>query len=246
MATIRDYHRPSTVEEALDLLARDDVVSAPLGGGTTLNGLPTTVPDEVVDLQLLGLNEITYQDSTLTVGAMARLAELVTHEMTPAAILGLAKREAPNTIRNAATVGGTVGTADSQSPLLAGLLAYGATVAIVGSDGSTVIDLAQVLADRTLLGSRLVKSIQIPVGGDAAWESTQRTPADTPIVLVVGRKDAAGQVRLAATGVADTPVHLDPQNLENLHPPADFRGSANYRRHLAKVLSARVMARLNA
>ena len=119
MAPIRDYHRPSTVEEALDLLARDDVVTAPLGGGTTLNGLPTTVPDEVVDLQLLGLNEITYQDSTLTVGAMARLAELVTHEMTPAAILGLAKREAPNTIRNAATVGGTVGTADSQSPLLA-------------------------------------------------------------------------------------------------------------------------------
>ena len=115
MPTIRDYHRPATIEEALELLARDDVVTVPLGGGTTLNGLPKRVPEAVVDLQLLGLNEIAYRDSTLVIGAMTTLSQLVSHEMTPAAIVGLAKREAPNTIRNAATLGGTVGTANSES-----------------------------------------------------------------------------------------------------------------------------------
>lgn len=245
MSTIRDYHRPHTIEEALALLSRDDVVTVPLGGGTTLNGLPASVPDEVVDLQLLGLDQIEYQGSRLTYGAMVTLADLVSHEMTPAAILGLAKREAPNTIRNAATVGGTVGTADSESPLLAAFLAYDATVTTVGADGTVDIDLDEVLADRSILDTKLVKSVQVPVGGEAAWESTERTPADTPIVLVVGRKEAAGQVRFAATGVASTPVHIKLEALDGLNPLSDFRGSADYRRHLAKVLSSRVASRLD-
>jgi CO/xanthine dehydrogenase FAD-binding subunit len=245
MSTIRDYHRPSNIEEALALLGRDDVVTVPLGGGTTLNGLPATVPEEVVDLQLLGLDQIEYHDSRLTYGSMVTLAELVSHEMTPAAILSLAKREAPNTIRNAATVGGTVGTADSESPLLAALLAYDAAVTTVGPDGPADVDLAEVLDDRSFLATRLVKSVQIPIGGEAAWESTQRTPADTPIVLVVGRKQTSGQLRYAATGVADTPIRLDLGALDGLNPPSDFRGSADYRRHLAKVLSSRVASRLD-
>ena len=245
MPTIRDYHRPATIEEALELLARDDVVTVPLGGGTTLNGLPKRVPGAVVDLQLLGLDEITYRDSTLVIGAMTTLSQLVSHEMTPAAIVGLAKREAPNTIRNAATLGGTVGTANSESPLLAGLLAYDATVTIVGPDEQTEVDLADLLTDGSKSESRLIDSVQISVHGDAAWESTQRTPADTPIVLVVGRRNGAGQVHLTATGVATTPVYIDPLDLDSLDPPSDFRGSSDYRRHLAKVLTARVMARLD-
>ncbi len=46
-------------------------------------------------------------------------------------------REAPNTIRNAATIGGTVGTADPESELLAGLLAYGATVTLARTGSQT-------------------------------------------------------------------------------------------------------------
>ena len=245
MPTIRDSHRPATIEEALELLARDDVVTVPLGGGTTINGLPKTVPEAVVDLQLLGLNEITYRDSTLVFGAMTTLSQLVSHEMTPAAIVGLAKREAPNTIRNAATLGGTVGVADSESPLLAGLMAYDAKVTIVGPDGLTEVDLTELLTDSSHLDSRLVQSVQISVHGDAAWESTERTPADTPIVLVVGRRNGSGQVGLAATGIADTPVRLDPLELDNLDPPSDFRGSSEFRRHLARVLTTRVMATLD-
>jgi len=245
MSIIRDYHRPGTLEEALDLLSRDDVVTAPLAGGTTLNGLPDTVPEEVVDLQLLGLDGITFQKSSLIVGAMTTLSQLVSDEMTPAAIVGLAKREAPNTIRNAATVGGTIGTANSESPLLAGLLAYDAVVTMVGADGLIDVDLAELLADHSILQSRLIKTVQLAVGGNAAWESTERTPADTPIVLVVGRRNSDGELRLAATGVAGTPVHLDQQDLDSLDPPPDFRGSSDYRRHLAQVLTTRVMTRLD-
>ena len=245
MSIIRDYHRPATVEEALDLLGREDIVTAALAGGTTLNGLPDTVPDEVVDLQLLDLGEITYQDSRLIIGAMATLSEVISHELTPATIGAVAKREAPNTIRNAATLGGTVGTASRESPLLAGLLAYDASVTIVGPDGPSQVDLADLLADRSGLESRLISSVEMPIGGDAAWESTERTPADTPIVLVVGRRNETDDVRLAATGVAGTPIYVRPETLDNLKPTSDFRGSSAYRIHLARVLVARVMSRLD-
>ena len=65
MRTIREYHRPATLGEALILLARTDVDSVPLGGGTVLNGLPDDVPEEVVDLQSLGLDNIGRDGATL-------------------------------------------------------------------------------------------------------------------------------------------------------------------------------------
>ena len=242
MTTIRAYHRPSTLDEALSLLA--NVNTAPLGGGTVLNGLTAEVFDEVVDLQELGLAEITRDGSQLEFGAMARLQDLVDHEWTPPLLRDLARAEAPNTLRNAATVGGTVAAADPQSQLLAGLLALDATVSIARVDGTEDIPLGDLLADGSRLAAGLVTSVQVTLGGEGASAGTARTPADTPIVLVAGHKTEAGDVRLAATGVAPRPIVIDPGHIEALDPPADFRGSSEYRRHLASVLATRVEAQL--
>jgi CO/xanthine dehydrogenase FAD-binding subunit len=46
------------------------------------------------------------------------------------------------------------------------------------------------------------------------------------------------------TGVAVTPVLVDRDDLGSLQPPGDFRGSPDYRRQLAGVLTGRVLARL--
>ena len=237
MAYISDYHRPQTIAEALDLLSRTGAVV--LGGGTSLNGLPEIVPTEVIDLQSLGLDRIEYADGELHVGAMVTLTELAGHEMTPAAIVQLIRREAPNTIRNAATLGGSVGDGDPESPLLAGLLAFDARVTLAGPDGSADVALAEALSG-TVVEGRIVEAVHFTVSGAASWESTARTPADKPIVLVVGRVDPSGSLRLAATGVASAPVVIEADSIGDLDPPGDFRGSAEYRRHLADVLSRRV------
>ena len=172
---------------------------------------------------------------------MVTLTELAEYEMTPAAVLQLIHREAPNTIRNAATIGGAIGTADPESPLLAALLAYDTVVTVVSRDGSEDLGLDEVLDDASSLDGRLIESIHLTVGGDAAWDSTARTPADKPIVLVVGRQTVDGP-RVAATGVAATPIVLD--SPESVEPPADFRGSSDYRKHLASVLQQRVLEKL--
>jgi len=246
MPMIRAYHRPTTLQDALELLARPDSVSVPLGGGTVLNGLPHHPPQEVVDLQSLGLAAISRDGSTLTLGAMATLRDLIDHEATPVLLRDLARREAPNTIRNAATVGGTVAAADAESGLLAGLLATSAIVAIAKPEGAREVPLADLLADRSTLAGGIIESVRIGLGGEAAFDFTARTPADIPIVLVAGTRSEEGTDLFAAAGIAPTPVVFDPAHVDDLDPPNDFRGSTEYRRHLAAVLGSRVTARLEA
>jgi carbon-monoxide dehydrogenase medium subunit/putative selenate reductase FAD-binding subunit len=50
------------------------------------------------------------------------------------------------------------------------------------------------------------------------------------------------QLYLALCGVAPTPVLVDPDNIKGvINPPGDFRGSAEYRRHMAAILAQRVI-----
>ncbi len=244
MATIRAYHRPATIEDALALISHTDVDATILAGGTVVNALPEEEPVEVVDLQAIGLDTMEPAGDRLRIGAMVRLQAIVDSDLVPALLRDLARREAPSTLRNAATLGGTVAAAEPESELLAGLLAFDATVSVVQLIGSDDIPLADLLLDRSQLGLGIITGITIAVGGDAAAERTGRTPADRPIVMAVGRRAQDGSLRLAVTGVDTTPVLVDAAALPDLDPPADFRGSSAYRRELATVLASRVMRRL--
>lgn len=242
MPTIVAYHRPQNLDEAADLLTNP--TRRPLGGGTVLVPESRQVKAdgvELVDLQELGLDQITAGDR-LHLGAMVRLGELAD---APELIAELARRELPNTVRNQATVGGTIAVADPDSLLLAGLLVHDAVVEIHGHDPVGLADLlAEIVADG--LGQRLITGVSIEVGGQGRVDVTGRTPADTPIVAAVARRaDGEPELRLALTGVASTPVLLPPGGtISGLQPIDDYRGTADYRRHLAAVLATRATAAL--
>ncbi len=242
MTMIREYHRPANLEDALALLAESG--ARPIAGGTVVNARPNTEPVDVVDLQALGLDEVRADGDRLELGAMVRLQDLMESESVPGLLRELAGREAPSTLRRAATVGGTVAAADPESELLAGLLVFDAGVTVAHSMGSESIPLAELLADQSRLHLGIITSVSVAVGGDATAERTGRTPADRPIVMAVARRGEDGEVRLALTGVSSTPVLAEPSKVAELAPPADFRGSGEYRKELARVLSGRVLGRL--
>ena len=234
------YHRPRTLDEALALAAGADAVI--LGGGTTVNARPGRPPSVVVDLQALDLAGIETDGGSVRFGATTRLQEVVDSSLVPEVLRDLARLEAPSTIRNAATVGGTIGTADPESPLLTGLLAFGARVSIARTGSTTDHPLDEVLADPGVLLGGVITSVAVPTGGRAAAHRTARTPMDRPIVMAVAHRDAGGAIRTAVSGVAAYPVLVDPGRIAELDPPADFRGSSSYRAHLAEVLTARALA----
>ena len=64
---------------------------------------------------------------------------------------------------------------------------------------------------------------------------------DTPIVSATGISGSKGNPQIALTGVAEVPVLINEvADLENLKPKSDFRGTSNYRKHLASILYSRV------
>lgn len=234
MPRVTAYHRPASLDEALDLLGADGRI--PMGGGTLVN-TPGGEPVEVVDLQALGLSGIAADGDEIRLGAMTVLSDLADADTVPAIVAEAARRELPSTLRGLATVGGTVAVGDPESVLLAALLAHGGRVEV---DGSQTVPLAEYLEDR----SGLITAVTIEAGGSASIAGTGRTPADVPIVAAVARRHDDA-VTVVLTGVANVPVVVDPNDpIAGLAPAGDFRGTSEYRLHLASVNTQRALADL--
>lgn len=233
MSSTLAYHRPTDLPEALGLLSKPN--HQPLGGGTSL------VPEaragdgvELVDLQALGLQTVEVGDVSANLGAMARLGDLASNVQLPGLISRAAKSELPSALRNQATVGGTIGQGDADSRLLAALLVHEAALTL--GDGSTVSLDDYLTSDR----DDLITSVRIATEGEGTIAATGRTPADDPIVAAVARQGANGPI-IALTGVAD---HSTLTSAAEVSPNGDFQGTAEYRKHLAMTLSARVSKEL--
>jgi CO/xanthine dehydrogenase FAD-binding subunit len=244
MQAVVGYHRPESLEEALALLNRNSPRSVVLGGGTAANAAEWQEPVEMIDLQDIGLDGIQVDGPVVEIGAMVRLSVLAADDSVPGLLRELGRREGPNTLRNAATVGGTIATGHPDSELLAGFLVYQGRVTLAGVGGTTqTVGLDELFGDRSLLEGSIITKLQVDAGGLAVAERTGRTPSDVSIVAAVARKTTAG-IALALTGVAPTPILVVPAGVADLEPPGDFRGSRKYRRHLACTLAQRVREQL--
>lgn len=242
MSKIREYHRPKEIEDALRLLTRERTKTRLLAGGTCLIGELDETIEALVDLQDLGLDQFEIRSGQATIGAMTRIQELVDSPVLPELLCEMARREGPNTFRNAGTLGGVISLADWESELYGTLLVYQAEVTIETGDGKRQLPLANFNIDQFENG--LITSVSFQTDGKTGSARVARTPADKPIVAVIGRRKSNGEMIFAACGVASTPVVIDPEGLDLLEPPTDFRGSSAYRCQMVDVLTRRVVAQL--
>lgn len=220
-----------------------------IGGGSTLQARRDAEPIEVVDLQGLELKGIARLESgAVSIGAGTDLQAVASSDLLPASLRAAARREKPSTLRTRATLGGLIARGESESGLLAVLLAHETTVEVSLVGEVVERELGAVLAALPLAPAEILLRARLDPAGAVAVETTARTVADRPIVAAVCRKAPDGRVLVALAGVAPTPVLFELPapagsrlDLSALEPASDFRGSAEYRRALASVLAARVV-----
>jgi carbon-monoxide dehydrogenase medium subunit len=267
MLRISEYHRPQTLDEALTLLQRSRA-SVPLAGGTDL--IPSRAPhaQAVVDLQALGLDELSVEGFHMHIGATVSLQRLVESPLVGEFLAEAARLEGPITYRNAATVGGTIASGDALSHVLIALLALDAEVHLRLPDPATV-SLDRILDDpHKFLDGGLITGVTAlsPHGAPGtAMARVARTPRDRPIVAaavyVIRERERCGGAHIALAGVADRPMRIYEAEerlkgqpfdrelvdvtlkaaVEHLKPPSDFKGSSEYRREMAAVLTRRAL-----
>lgn len=247
---ITEYHRPSTLEEALALLARTDLETVPLAGGTALQK-NTPAPLAVVDLQALGLNTLVPQGKVLSIGATVTLQALLDTPGLPDGLYAALRHEASYTLRHMASLAGSLVACDGRSPLATALLALDASLTFAQHAARpTSQPLGNFLPLRERHG-RLITAITLPANVRLAYEYVARTPADLPIVCVALAQWPSGRTRLALGGYGAAPLLAmdgpEPGGLEaaarNAYAAAgDEWASAEYRREIAAVLAKRCLA----
>jgi len=261
---LREYHRPTDLEEALRLLQRTDIRTVPLAGGTELIGRGGAEIEAVVDLGALGLDFIEREGNALRLGAMVRLQAIVERleEVADGLLAGAARRMAGWNIRNMATLGGSLVGSGLHTPLSVALAALGARLAITGQDELLPWPVGEI--PRGQLITAVV--IDLPEGAvGTGYEQVGRTPADHPIVCAaaVASRSIQGEVhtRTAVGGLlvrslsivdqaigGDVPAAVEavaaqiaPPSLPEMACLSDYRGSAEYRRAVAPVVARRAL-----
>jgi carbon-monoxide dehydrogenase medium subunit len=255
-----DYARPGSVEEAVQLLSREDA-RALAGGQSLVNVMKTRVasPELVVDLngidRLRGIRDV---DGALEIGAMTTYTEIVESEEVAAArpiLAEVARTIADVQVRNRGTIGGNVCSNDPTNHFPPLAAALGAELTIAGPNQERTVsaeDFFEGVYLTAVQPGELLTMVRIPAKGDArdGWASVTLGKEGTGIVNVAATV-FGGTARIAIGCVAATPVVVtasadetairDAVRSASLDPPADVHASADYRRHLAEVLAARAV-----
>ena len=256
------YARPSSVDEAVRLLAENDGARPLAGGQTIVNVMKAraAAPDVLVDLvDLVELRTIAVTDGGLELGALATYAELITSAEVKEArpiVAEVAEQIADVQVRNRGTVGGNVCSNDPTNHLPPVFVAARAEMTIVGADGERVVPAEEFFLGVYMTaagpGELLTKVVLPPAGEARDGFSAVTIGADGTCIVSAAATVTGDQARIVLGCVAATPVLLtaaaDAEAVREavrgaeLDPPSDVHGPAEYRRQLAEVVAARAVA----
>ena len=201
---IVEYHRPETLQSAVELLSRKNPHTVPLGGGTHLSHYRGD-PIAVVDLRRLDLGKIERVDGGLRIGSTVTLQTLMDSDETPAMFKEVLRFEANYNLRQSATIAGTVVTGDGQSAFLSALLALDARVVL--QPGGQKEGVSDWLAHRATRNEGvLITGFEVPYDVVVKYDFVGRSPQDLPIVSVCVAEWADGRMRVILGGEAVYPI----------------------------------------
>ena len=221
-----DYACPTTLPEAVQLLASHDGDAKAIAGGQSLVPMLAfrlAQPSLLVDLRKLAdLRGIRISDAGVTLGAMVRWRDIedderleTAHPLLKAAISHVAHYQ----IRNRGTVGGSIAHADPAAEMPGIAMTCDAEIAVVGKSGAHVIqaaDFFQGALTTALTTDEIIVEIRLPAwpaGRRWGFQEFARRRGDFAMAAaaVFYDQDERGKARNAhvgVIGVGDRPLRL--------------------------------------
>jgi aerobic carbon-monoxide dehydrogenase medium subunit len=262
-----DYARAGSVAQAIELLGRED--ARILAGGHSLIPLLRmrfARPSLLVDIgRLDDLRYVRDDGERITIGAVTRHADIV-RDPVVAQSCGLlaqaAKEVGDPQVRHRGTIGGSVAHGDPASDLPAVLLTLDTEFVAQGPDGERTIPAGEFFTgpfQTALRPQELLTELRVPKVDTGVYLKHVRRSQDWATVAVAAaRVDGAVQIGLAGMGPTPLRARAAEQALadgasaedaaaraaEGADPPSDVSGSAEYRAHLAQVLTRQALERL--
>ena len=231
--------------------------------------LRLAAPSLLVDLRRVpGLSGIQRENGSVRIGAMTHHHDVATGGLGLASTA--ASTIADQQVRNRGTIGGSLAHGDPAADMPAVLLASEGTVTVRGQSGQREVAAADLFHDflTTAIGDdEILKEVRIPkrAGWGAHYEKFVRVAHQWPIVAVAAAVKVEGgtisEARVGLTNMGSTPLRArtvedalvgQPATDEAVraaaasaadgtNPPSDLNGDADYRRHLATVLTRRAV-----
>jgi carbon-monoxide dehydrogenase medium subunit len=275
-----DYHRPTSLDEAVKMLSGFDADARVLAGGHSLipmMKLRLATPSRLIDLAAIKeLKGVSVVGGDIVIGAMTTQHELVASDLL-AARLPIIKETAlliaDPQVRYVGTLGGNVANGDPGNDMPALMMCLGAVYVLRGAAGERRIaarDYYQGAYATAATADEILIAVHIappPPGHGYAYEKLKRKVGDyataaAGVILTVAN-GAVATCSIGLTNVADTALFaqtaakavigskLDKAALACASaaaeaiatPAADGRGSAEYRRKMAGVMTARALSR---
>jgi len=166
-----EYHRPDSLEEALELLSQYGDEAKVLAGGQSLipvMKLRLAAPAHLVDIGRLGIDQIVEADGRLTVGALARHRDLERSDVLKArypVMAAAAPLISDPIVRNLGTIGGSLCHADPAGDWGSVMLALEASVVLRSARGEREVAMPEFLVDTfttALEPDEILTEVRIP------------------------------------------------------------------------------------
>jgi carbon-monoxide dehydrogenase medium subunit len=233
--------------------------------------LRLAAPSLLVDLRKVpGLHGIERQNGAWRIGALTphRKLEFSTEL---GLISQVAATIADPQVRHRGTIGGSLAHGDSASDLPAAMLILEAEVTLQGQSGQRTVAAADLFQDyltTAVAEDEVLTEVRVPTleGYGSSYHKFNRRSEDWAMVGVCTIVKASGgtceDVRIGLTNMASVPLRataaeealrgqeLSPENIakaaeqaaEGTNPPSDLNASAEYKQHLARVLTRRAIS----
>ena len=219
------YACPTSIAEAVALLASHGGEAKPLAGGQSLVPMLAfrmAAPALVIDLgKLSELRRITITGAAVTLGAMVRWRDILEHPQLGTAhplLVKAVEHVAHYQIRNRGTVGGSLAHADPAAELPGIAVACGAQIVAVGKAGRRVIEAADFFQGPLMTAlnpDEIITDISFPPWPQQrrfGFREFARRRGDFALAGAAVFFDAVDgvfrNVRVGAIGVADRPLRL--------------------------------------